>query len=92
MPYGIQQYIYKSVSFIGNRLSTDNRFCIETHIIDNFPLQVHKNEMIEIFFVERLRNNQKFTNLALLKQQITQDIVHANAILEASCNLYPKIP
>lgn len=85
-------HIYKSVSFIGNRLSTDNRFCIETHIIDNFPLQVHKNEMIEIFFVERLRNNQKFTNLALLKQQITQDIVHANAILEASCNLYPKIP
>lgn len=73
--------IYKSISFVGNRLSTDNQFCIETHIIEDFKPCIQKHEMLEVFFVARIRNNQKFDDLAKLKQQICEDITCTHEIL-----------
>jgi riboflavin kinase/FMN adenylyltransferase len=75
----IKEQLYPSVSFLGKRLSTDNAFSIETHILDeNFSESV---ERIELYFVDFIRENRKFETLRDLKKQITQDIETATTRL-----------
>ncbi len=63
---------YNSVSFIGNRKTTDNNFAIETHILEkNIEF---KNSHISIKFIEKIRDNKKFDNFLELKNQILNDI------------------
>jgi riboflavin kinase/FMN adenylyltransferase len=64
--------IYQSISFIGDRVSTDGKFAIETHIIDK-NIDCSCDE-VEIFFVSKIRDNKKFNSLEQLKQQIDKDI------------------
>jgi riboflavin kinase/FMN adenylyltransferase len=77
--------VFESVSFIGIRQSTDGGFAVETHLLDigleQTPLHV------ELYFVEFMRENEKFENLKLLKAQITQDIQNAKEILR-TCKVY----
>ncbi len=63
---------YLSASFIGNRLSSDGKFSIETHILDK-EIEV-KEEKISIAFVDFIRDNRKFDNLSQLKKQIAKDL------------------
>lgn len=76
-----------SVSFIGQRLSTDGCFAIESHILGDFAefLQDkdYKEGVIEIEFVQKLRENRHFDTLDLLKSQIQKDISNAKKILKA---------
>lgn len=67
--------IYQSVSFLGHRLSTDGEFCIESYLL-GFDDEVQGGEM-EIFFFEKIRDNQRFDSLEELKAQIAQDITLA---------------
>lgn len=65
--------IYKSISFIGHRLTTDGNFAIETHILEDIsdlelPLKV------DIIFFDKLRDNKKFDKYEDLKKQILKDI------------------
>ena len=76
--------IYDSVSFIGTRVSTDNRFSVETHILD---CNVEVDDKVEIFFVHYLRENIKFSNLKNLKTQIGKDIDNAKSALKV-CKFY----
>ncbi len=76
----VKGVVYKSVSFVGVRVSTDSKFCIETHIIDD-EVNVESKESICIRFVEMIRNNQKFDSLEKLKSQIQNDIQRARDIL-----------
>ncbi len=70
---------YPSVTFIGKRISTDEAFSIETHLLDeDFDEVVEK---VELFFVEYLRENRKFEDLRDLKVQISQDIKEAKTKL-----------
>jgi len=81
----IDTQVYDSVSFVGKRLSTDGTFSIETHVIDK---EIEgKPQNVGIIFVEYLRENQKFDNLTILKQQIQEDIERAKALL-GTCQLY----
>jgi riboflavin kinase/FMN adenylyltransferase len=63
---------YKSITFIGHRVTTDGSFAIETHILDDFNNLV--SHTIEIKFFEKIRDNKKFDNYGKLKQQILDDI------------------
>lgn len=74
--------IYKSVCFIGRRLSTDGCFSIETHIIDE-NLQGHGSEA-SVCFVRKIRNNESFSDLAELKKRIASDIALACEILDGA--------
>jgi len=69
---------YLSVSFIGNRISTDEKFSIETHIIDNKVI-CKKNATIS--FLSFIRENRKFDNLKELKKEIQNDILVAKEYL-----------
>jgi len=79
--------IYNSVSFLGNRVSTDGNFSIETHILDK---DIENTAEVEIFFVEYLRDNIKFETLSALKQQIKDDIKLAKERLSV-CKFYPVV-
>ncbi|RDU53573.1 bifunctional riboflavin kinase/FAD synthetase [Helicobacter sp. MIT 00-7814] len=70
----------KSVSFIGNRLSTDRAFSVETHILDSFIPALPP--ILEISFIQKLRDNRHFQNLSELKSQIATDIAQAKNLLE----------
>lgn len=75
---------YGSVTFIGNRLSTDGKFSVETHVInENIPSVSH----VAVCFIKRLRGNMKFRNLSELKEQIRLDIKQASQFV-GTCDLY----
>lgn len=73
---------YKSAIFIGNRLSTDKKFCIECHIIEDISIKALKGGQISISLIDRIRNNQKFEKLEDLKVQISKDIAQIQVLLE----------
>ena len=76
----IDNISYRSVSFIGHRVTTDGSYAIETHIIGrDIGKAIGK---IEIEFVSFLRDNQKFDNLTKLKKQIEIDIDSTIRILK----------
>ncbi len=78
----IDEILYKSISFLGNRISTNISFAIETHILDKHIYTLPKE--IEIMFVARIRDNRKFDSLRMLKNQILKDINIAKNILESN--------
>ena len=68
-----------SVSFLGHRVTTDDSFAVETHIICKDIGVIQGN--IEMKFVDFIRENQKFESLDALKQQIEDDINQTKVIL-----------
>jgi riboflavin kinase/FMN adenylyltransferase len=68
----IEKKRYKAATFVGNRLSTDGKFSIETHIIDK-DIEVFAGE-VSIEFIKFIRENRKFDSLGKLKQQIVKDL------------------
>jgi riboflavin kinase/FMN adenylyltransferase len=71
--------IYDSISFIGNRTSTDKNFALETHILDK-KLPDREFGEVEIEFLEYIRENREFGNLKELKNQIEKDIERAKEL------------
>ena len=75
---------YGSVTFIGNRVSTDGNFSVETHVLNE---NITDARDIAVCFIKRLRDNLKFSDLASLNAQIKIDI---NAAMDfvGVCDLY----
>lgn len=73
----INNKAYKSVSFLGHRASTDGKYAIETHILNEEIKIIHNK--IEIKFCDKLRNNTKFDSFEELKKQIDLDIKEAKS-------------
>lgn len=71
---------FKSVTFLGKRVSTDKNFSIETHILENFSEKNFKNARVK--FIKFMRENKKFENLSELKTQILSDINSAKSALK----------
>jgi len=63
---------YQSVSFLGHRVSTDNSYAVETHILEKYNTETSPN--VEISFIDKIRNNEKFENFDALKSQILLDV------------------
>ena len=74
----VDDRIYPSVSFVGHRLSTDRAFSIESHILEE--VIVLKKQEAKIYFIQKIRDNQRFEHLNELKNRISQDIAHAKDI------------
>lgn len=77
---GIDGVMYPSVSFLGHRVSTDGKYAIETHLLEQDLGEIKGK--IKLVFIQFLRANQTFESLEKLKAQISQDIAHAKEILE----------
>jgi riboflavin kinase/FMN adenylyltransferase len=61
---------YKSISFLGHRVTTDGSFAIETHLLESFE----DIDRWEIEFIDFMRENIKFDTIDELKDQIQKDI------------------
>jgi len=70
---------YKAISFIGHRVTTDNNFALEVHILDRFNENIKGKIIIE--FITFIRDNRKFNSLIELKEQIDKDIEFAKKII-----------
>jgi len=68
-----------SVSFLGHRVTTDDSFAVETHILEQDIGQVVGR--VEMEFVDFIRANQKFESLEALKIQIEDDMEKARKIV-----------
>jgi len=74
--------LYKGVANIGySPTFDDNEFTVEVHLLD-FVENIY-GEKIRVNFIERIRDEKKFTNILELKKQIHQDIRTAAKILAA---------
>ncbi|EJF06314.1 FAD synthase [Thiovulum sp. ES] len=69
----IKKEVLESITFIGNRESSDNKFSFETHVLDR-DLENRNFGEIETQFLSFIRENRKFGNLSELKKQIQKDI------------------
>lgn len=76
----IDNISYKSVSFIGKRVSVDDEFSVESHILE--PFSCTKVSKVELSFIDFMRDNHKFETFSDLKEQIYKDIEMAKRILE----------
>jgi riboflavin kinase/FMN adenylyltransferase len=72
---------YPALTFVGKRLSVDDVFSVESHILDE-SLNVQPREIIVEFLVY-LRPNRKFPSLEVLKEQISDDIQKARNFFTA---------
>jgi riboflavin kinase/FMN adenylyltransferase len=73
---------FQSVTNVGNRPTFGaDSFAVESHILDFHPLALQENTPLELTFFKRLRGEQKFASLELLKAQILQDVVKAQRYL-----------
>lgn len=95
----------KSVSFIGQRLSTDGAFALESHILEDLikdnkldfsdfnmldsSEKIAQNPTIKVTFIQKIRQNRHFDTLKSLKSQITQDIAQAKQIFK-NCHIKPQ--
>ncbi len=64
-----------SVSFLGHRVTTDDSYAVETHILDQEIGEISGEIALE--FIEFIRINQKFDSLDALRKQIFDDIKRA---------------
>ena len=71
---------YNSVSFLGHRVTTDDSYAVETHILDQEIGEVEGEVFLE--FVDFIRTNHKFDSLEALKEQIQNDITTATKLLK----------
>lgn len=77
----IENITYNGMMNIGIRPTVSNELSlhIEAHLFD-FSEDIY-NKQVEIIFVERLRDEQRFPSLDALKAQLEQDALHAKQIL-----------
>jgi riboflavin kinase/FMN adenylyltransferase len=68
----VNEQKYLSATFIGHRVTTDGKYAIETHIIDEDLDEI--NSHIKIEFLEKIRDNKKFEVFKDLQNQILEDI------------------
>ena len=68
----INEKEYKSVTFLGHRVTTDGSYAVETHILDENIK--NRYTLVQVKFYEKIRDNQKFESFEELKEQIIKDI------------------
>jgi riboflavin kinase / FMN adenylyltransferase len=69
---------FDSVTNIGNRPTFGaDSFAIETHLLNFHPLDLTPETVIEIIFLERVRDEIKFPSVEALREQIGRDVKKA---------------
>jgi riboflavin kinase/FMN adenylyltransferase len=73
---------FDSVTNIGNRPTFgSDSFAIESHLLNFHPLELSPETEIELFFLDRLRDEIKFPSVEALKEQIGRDVGKAQRYL-----------
>jgi len=73
---------FDSVTNVGNRPTFGaDSFAIETHLLNFHPLELSAETEVEIYFLDRLRDEIKFPSVEALKEQIGLDVRKAQKYL-----------
>lgn len=73
---------FDSVTNVGNRPTFGaDSFAIETHLLNFHPIELNAETEVELFFLERLRDEIKFPSVEALKEQIGRDVKKARRYL-----------
>jgi riboflavin kinase / FMN adenylyltransferase len=66
---------FDSVTNIGNRPTFGaDSFAIESHLLNFHPITLKADTEVEIFFLQRLRDETKFPSVESLREQIAKDV------------------
>jgi riboflavin kinase/FMN adenylyltransferase len=76
----INEEEYNSITFLGHRQTTDGSYAVETHILDKDIK--NRFSIVQIKFIERIRDNKKFDSFEDLKNQIITDISSAKSFFD----------
>ena len=69
---------FDSITNIGNRPTFGaESFAIETHLLNFHPLELDAETEVEIFFLQRVRDEIKFPSIEALREQIAKDVSKA---------------
>jgi riboflavin kinase/FMN adenylyltransferase len=75
---GIGGRCFQAVSSLGIRPTfADAGFALETHILNFEPVEVDNTTRLELEFLYRLRDEEKYPTVELLKAQILRDVANA---------------
>ncbi len=81
--HGVTEKPLAGVANLGTRPTIDGvRFLLEVHLF-NFDKTIY-GHYVEVEFIRKIRNEQKFSSFDALKAQIKKDVESAKAILELS--------
>ena len=71
--------LFRGVTNAGNRPTFGaDSLAIETHLLNFEPLTLAESTPLELTFLDRLRDEQRFDSPESLRAQISRDIAHAN--------------
>lgn len=71
----VGQECFDSVTNVGNRPTFGaDSFAIETHLLNFHPIELTAETEVEIFFLDRLRDEIKFPSVDALREQIGRDV------------------
>jgi len=71
----VAQECFESVTNVGNRPTFGaDSFAIESHLLNFHPIELRPDMEVEIFFLERLRDEIKFPSVEALREQIAKDV------------------
>jgi riboflavin kinase / FMN adenylyltransferase len=74
---------FDSVTNVGNRPTFGaDSFAIETHLLNFHPLELSAETEVELYFLDRLRDEIKFSSVDALKEQIGRDVRKAQKYLQ----------
>jgi riboflavin kinase / FMN adenylyltransferase len=74
----VESRCFQAVSSLGIRPTfEDAGFALETHILDFEPVDLDESTTMELEFLYRLRDEEKYPNVELLKAQILTDVENA---------------
>jgi riboflavin kinase/FMN adenylyltransferase len=69
---------FDSVTNVGNRPTFGaESFAVETHLLNFHPIELTAETEVEIYFLQRLRNEIKFPSVEALREQIAKDVKKA---------------
>lgn len=78
----VGQDCFDSVTNVGNRPTFGaDSFAIETHLLNFHPIALTAETEVELFFLDRLRDEVKFPSVEALKEQIGRDVKKAGRYL-----------
>lgn len=75
---GAESRCFQAVSSLGVRPTFEGAgFALETHILDFEPIEIEEGTTLELEFLHRLRDEEKYDSVELLKAQIFKDVEKA---------------
>ncbi len=74
----VGQECFDALTNVGNRPTFGpDSFAIETHLLNFHPIELGPETEVELFFLERLRDEIKFPSVEALREQIAKDVKKA---------------